>query len=1042
MELDLRNDLSAYGASHDEVLLLEKEEHSLIGYLDLLAARNPPTLAGRKPTLCPAAVIEIEGRAALYVLRVDQLAGDRPTQEAQLLDVRRAIACRGDSAPLAVIQPGQIVVFASELKTRLPTPKCLKSTDPSARWFVRDALMGLRVDVSVDLLGSVIKEKDPDQEAIHDLLFRLLTEVNTALLKTAPLRGKLDEVLSLVGRALFTRFLIDRGIINRETFPAIYKNSKPEECFADPDSAALTCRWLEDTFNGELLPLPLAKKSQFLEYFRSLATPTNKVFKILSNILYRTDEAGQLHLDWGFVDFAHVPVGLLSQVYERYAHEHFEKHAKDESVHYTPHHIANYVVSQAFEGVTTRAKDQVRVLDPAAGAGVFLVLAFRRLIAERWKATNRRPEKDEIRTILYEQIRGFDINEHALKLSALSLYLTALELDPNPFPPSALGFKKLQNLVLIPTRQRGEEFPAYPVLGSLGAAIKADHNHQYDVVLGNPPWTSWRGNGSGQINRQVEQIIRQIALERDREGQLTEVAKTYQNPDKVPDLPFVWRAMQWACDGGVIAFVLHGRLLFKRVGTGVKARDALFRALRVTGILNAAGLDANEVWPGINQPYCLLFAKNKLPSPSDVFYFTSPDREKALNSRSIIRVDYQAAQPIEWKILESKPHLLKTLFRGNALDIELIDRLQRLTEPSTDGNPPIALRLDDYWRELHLASGVGYQVARRGKETSVLLQLNGVRLTTEDTKDRVGLLIDPKKLSPFGEKELARPRDPDIYRPPLVVIDQAPGTGEEVVRGRLALDSRPIIFNESFYGYSAHGHSDGAALASYLFLLTASDLYVYYTLMTSTRFGVERRAIHGEDIKNLPVVRLENLSALQRTDSIKLAVAYARGKASALEVNRWINNVYRLEPSDHEVIRDALSVQMPFKEAREKADSVPTAEQLEAFRGRLESVLQPFFALANEKIRVEKLNVGMQSWAFFEISSRSDAKSNQRELPTAQIVSALADASGASRIIIETSLGSLLLGIVAKYRYCTPTRARLCALHVLQNHGAAFPVIA
>src|SRR5258708_8003428 len=196
-------------------------------------------------------------------------------------------------------------------------------------------------------------------------------------------------------------------------------------------------------------------------------------------------------------------------------------------------------------------KDQVRVLDPAAGAGVFLVLAFRRLIAERWKATNRRPEKDEIRTILYEQIRGFDINEHALKLLALSLYLTALELDPNPFPPSALGFKKLQDLVLIPTRQRGEEFPAYPVLGSLGAAIKADHNRQYDVVLGNPPWTSWSGNGSDQINRQVEQIIRQIALERDREGQLTEVAKTYQNPDKLPDLPFAWRAMQWACPGAV-----------------------------------------------------------------------------------------------------------------------------------------------------------------------------------------------------------------------------------------------------------------------------------------------------------------------------------------------------------------------------------------------------------------------------------------------------------------------------------------------------------
>ncbi len=135
-------------------------------------------------------------------------------------------------------------------------------------------------------------------------------------------------------------------------------------------------------------------------------------------------------------------------------------------------------------------------------------------------------------------------------------------------------------------------------------------------------------------------------------------------------------------------------------------------------MLNAAALEAKEVWPGINQPYCLLFAKNKVPSLGDVFYFTSPDREKALNSRSIIRVDYQSAQPVEWKILERKPHLLKPCFRGNALDVELIDRLQRLTEPSADGKSPIAKRLDDYWDELHLASRCWLPGRQARKENS------------------------------------------------------------------------------------------------------------------------------------------------------------------------------------------------------------------------------------------------------------------------------------------------------------------------------------
>lgn len=73
---------------------------------------------------------------------------------------------------------------------------------------------------------------------------------------------------------------------------------------------------------------------------------------------------------------------------------------------------------------------------PACGASVFLVLAFRRLYQERWKKTKQRPDSKAIREILEKQIVGFDISESAIKLTALSLYLTAIELDPKPAPQS------------------------------------------------------------------------------------------------------------------------------------------------------------------------------------------------------------------------------------------------------------------------------------------------------------------------------------------------------------------------------------------------------------------------------------------------------------------------------------------------------------------------------------------------------------------------------------------------------------------------------
>ena len=80
-----------------------------------------------------------------------------------------------------------------------------------------------------------------------------------------------------------------------------------------------------------------------------------------------------------------MPVGLLSQVYEAFCWKWEYRSARETSVHYTPRRIAATLVDEAFDGLPDA--HEARVLDPACGAGVFLVLAFRRLYRERWKAT-------------------------------------------------------------------------------------------------------------------------------------------------------------------------------------------------------------------------------------------------------------------------------------------------------------------------------------------------------------------------------------------------------------------------------------------------------------------------------------------------------------------------------------------------------------------------------------------------------------------------------------------------------------------------------
>ena len=59
------------------------------------------------------------------------------------------------------------------------------------------------------------------------------------------------------------------------------------------------------------------------------------------------------------------------------------------------------------------------ILDPSCGAGIFLVLAFRKLVAARWEHEGRRPDTKTIQSILYSQLCGFDVSESALRLGGI-----------------------------------------------------------------------------------------------------------------------------------------------------------------------------------------------------------------------------------------------------------------------------------------------------------------------------------------------------------------------------------------------------------------------------------------------------------------------------------------------------------------------------------------------------------------------------------------------------------------------------------------------
>ena len=269
-----------------------------------------------------------------------------------------------------------------------------------------------------------------------------------------------------------------------------------------------------------------------------------------------------------------------------------------------------------------RIRSEAIILDPACGAGVFLVLAFRQLVRKYWEKNGSRPDTRAIQRILYKQLRGFEVSESALRLSALALYISAIEVNGTQRPPRSLKFPRpLRNEVLFNFGDQEKDKKRGFVLGSLGPNVPASFNGSFDIVVTNPPWTRLRSKAEdtkekaedkkriAEMNEHFTALTRRVLTARGLES----FAKHYDNPDNNPDLPFLWRATQWAKPNGVIAMALPGRIILKQTGNGKAARDAIMRGLTITGILNGSDLEETAVWPNMKLPFLLLFARNAVP---------------------------------------------------------------------------------------------------------------------------------------------------------------------------------------------------------------------------------------------------------------------------------------------------------------------------------------------------------------------------------------------------------------------------------------------
>lgn len=974
----------------------------LLDYLDLVEPR-------RNLAIPLDGVAENLGRPLLFFVNESKLASDPAKQEAELTHLRRMLACRGERTYLARILPGEIKVVPTSLAERTPHWQVYNAgTTQALTFFSRLAL------------GKYDGRGEPQtNDFVFKKMFELLKQSSEAL---AQALDKAD-VLSLIGRTLFFRFLCDRRIVTEENKAAILPEAT--EIFASfdtPRNAAAVCGWLDRTFNGDFLPLSRNGDVAFFEH-AELVTD-GALFTHLGAIIRGAQHVGsayQLPLPWAAFDFAHIPVGLLSQVYEAFCRR-WDPTSKETSVHYTPRNIAETLVSEAFDGLSNASHP--KVLDPACGAGVFLVIAFRRLYRHQWEQTRTRPDTKAIRNILDTQLVGFDISDYALRLAALSLYLTAIELDPNPVPPEALRFKELRNSVLFNHRREGEDPEIGPVIGSLGSHVSNQFDGRFELVIGNPPWKSLEE----KYKPLAEQFTATSKSVIERKGE-QDAAARYQNPDNAPDLPFLWKSTEWCKLNGRIAMALPARILLKQEQVPQFARETLFRLLEVTGIINGSNLADTRVWPNMNQPFMLLFAINRRPKSDHVLRFVTSHYDEMLNRRSEARIDSKSSQNIEIASTFDEAWLWKALTVGTALDVEVVRKLKS----------SITKVWNIDWKN-------GYQIAekqekRPQQDASFLHGLPDLNST-----DLFKFVVRTDELDPFCRPTLLYPRKREIYCAPLVLVNVTPG--EHRANGRALLAFNDVVYNESFNGYSAADRDDGNLAVRYLHLFVHSNLWTHYSLMVSAEFGAERRKFQKGDLAECPIIPIEALSQEQREIVLQLSTRLEGFEDNQIdptvfhEIDSFFGELYGLDKLDLEVIEDTLRVESPFQDARRTACRPPYPSEKEGFRRRLESVIRPFFRVLGKEPHVvvwKPEDRFLQDKAPFGIVVISEKNSANTE-PGAFFEDAileLAKDTGSTRIIHEVGKG-VVVGILNQYRYWTASRARLLGAEIVRQHMSPF----
>jgi hypothetical protein len=864
---------------------------------------------------------------------------------AEAREIHRLLWNQGTTPFLLVSLPGQVRVYTSfaydpDNEKVGQVEKPIDTTSLSL-CEVASRLDFLRADSinSGDIWQTKGQHLTKDKRIDRSLL-RTLSALSGQLISRHGLERRVAH--ALIGRFVYLHYLWERKILSPEWLAA-----------ADIDSDAVfsanaklnTFRRLAEKvdarFNGHIFPI---------DWSAPTAPNADAIKAVAAAFAGEDPSSRQMHLAFPAYDFSFIPIELLSAIYEQFLHD--EQKGEKDGAFYTSEPVADYLIAE-IESVK-RLERGMTVLDPCCGSGIFLVLAYRRLVEQELR--HRKTDHllpTELRDILTSSIFGVERNPEACLVTEFSLILTLLSYVD---PPELHRHQKFQ-------------FPMLHNQQIFECDFFDDHSdfwkttQHFDCVVGNPPWVELDPSDK-------ENCLTVEWIQSNQHSKSTPVAR-YRSSEA-----FTWRVCERLADGGVVGLIAQATSLTN--DQSADYRKAFFTRNEVHRVTNFSNL-AYILFESADEPAAtLVYSLAGGGQSGDIIHFgplvvnqpaTMPRQNRRRRTPWVLTICESEIQTIPVAdAVQGKATTWKRALWGNPRDKRAIERLKRIL--------PTTLEQIANKRNWHLNLGLqlrdnsGSKTDPNQSVVEIKLSQGALEHEAKEFAEWFSRLkvVEPKQF-PKMKTRLTVQSDWVIQNRRGTFIRKGRDAGLDIIRAPhvllwndfAAFSDEDFIFRHPKLGLSAPpSDEDWLRAVSVIWTSSVSSYCLFLDLSAS--WGISRSTIDLGDARQMPMPNLDDTLVAELA---KLHRSLAGEESNLDDRTDWqrrldegVASILKIPSQVMLLAREFGEFRLPLVKGKAPRGltSAPDEAQLANYARRLKAELDGFLERKSRRHQVTVLN--------------------------------------------------------------------------------------